>query len=66
MYSWCALERAGSRYFGLLNTYDMRGTRVVSADVRDEKGVRIHTSEYNSKLNLKEGAIIKLDVILTL
>jgi len=64
MYSWCALERAGSRYFGLLNTYDMRGTRVVSADVRDEKGVRIHTSEYNSKL--KEGAIIELDVILTL
>ena len=57
-----ALERARSRYSGLLNTYDMRGTRVVSPDVRYEKGVRIHVSENNSKL--KEGAIIELEVIL--
>jgi hypothetical protein len=64
MYSWFALERVRSRYSGLLNTYDMRGTRVVSPDVCDEKGVRIHVSEYNSKL--KEGASIELEVILTL
>jgi hypothetical protein len=56
--------RVRGRYSGLLNTYDLRGTRVVFPDVRDEKGVRIHVSEYNSKL--KEGAIIELEVILKL
>ena len=50
------------RYSGVLNTYDLRGTRIVSPDVRDEKGIRIHVSEYNPKL--KEGAIIELEVIL--
>jgi len=44
--------------------YDLRGTRVVSPDMRDEKGVHIHVSEYNSKF--KEGAIIELEVILKL
>jgi len=44
--------------------YDLRGTRTVSPDVRDEKGVRIHVSEYNSKF--KEGAIIELEIILKL
>jgi hypothetical protein len=58
------LEDSRGRYSGLLNMYDLRGTRVVSPDVRDEKGVRIHVSEYNSKF--KEGAIIELEVILKL
>ena len=58
------LEDSRGRYSGLLNTYDLRSTRVVSPDVRDEKGVRIHVSEYNPKL--KEGAIIELEVIVKL
>jgi hypothetical protein len=54
------LEDSRGRYSGLLNTYYLHGIRVISLDVRDEKGVHIHVSEYNSKL--KEGAII-LEVI---
>ena len=58
------LEDSRGHYFGLLNTSDLRSTRIVSPDVRDEKGIRIHVSEYSSKL--KEGAIIELEVILKL
>jgi len=49
---------------GLPSNEPGAGTRVVSPDVCDENGVRIHVSEYNSKL--KKGAIIELEVILTL
>ncbi|KAG1811777.1 uncharacterized protein BJ212DRAFT_1483507 [Suillus subaureus] len=60
----CDLEDSKRHYSALLNTYDLRGTRVQSPDVRDEHGVRIHVSDYKTKL--KEGAIVELEVILKL
>lgn len=60
----CDLEDSKGRYSALLNTYDLRGTRVESPDVRDEHGVRIHVSDYKKKL--KDGAIVELEVILKL
>ncbi|KAG1803852.1 uncharacterized protein HD556DRAFT_1484364 [Suillus plorans] len=60
----CDLEDSKGHYSALLNTYDLRGTRVQSPDVRDEHGVRIHVSEYKTKLT--EGTIVELEVILKL
>ncbi|KAG1904460.1 uncharacterized protein F5891DRAFT_1207513 [Suillus fuscotomentosus] len=60
----CDLEDSKGRYSALLNTYDLRGTRVQSPDVHDEHGVQIHVSEYKTKL--MEGAIVELEVILKL
>lgn len=60
----CDLEDSKGRYSTLLNTYDLRGTRVESPDVRDEHGVRIHVSDYKKKLT--DGAIVELEVILKL
>lgn len=60
----CDLEDTRGRYSALLNTYDLRGTKVLSPDVRDEHGVRIHVSDYKNKL--KEGMIVELSVILKL
>lgn len=60
----CDLEDSKGRYSALLNTYDLRGTRVQSPDVCDEHGVRIHVSEYKTKLT--EGTIVELEVILKL
>ncbi|KAG2040731.1 hypothetical protein BDR03DRAFT_979950 [Suillus americanus] len=60
----CNLKDSKRHYSALLNTYDLHGTRVQSPNVRDKHGVRIHVSDYKTKL--KEGAIVELEVILKL